>query len=308
MKKTFLGVVLCAAALWGMQAVWASVRSVDTTSENLIPKSDFTEISSLGDYKQEPLAFNEWLMYHDASKDKDNNDVKIELVNDAARGQVLSFYGRPTSYYTSFAAQRIEGKMKKGIYRLTFWAKSDDGAKIKIFFNTTDAGNVDQNRYMVAKETPADETTNAYYGFYDQSLTPEWKQYSVEFNFAQVAKSLYSITWTDTEESTADDLVNVVLKLQGGTALKTYLVDDLTLELIKDLSDPDEPEPTGENLIKMPGFDDADFSLSFTDAPNVYNKWVTDKDEVKDAAISFAVVDDAERGKVASYAGKPYTW
>ena len=308
MKKTFLGVVLCAAALWGMQAVWASVRSVDTTSENLIPKSDFTEISSLGDYKQEPLAFNEWLMYHDASKDKDNNDVKIELVNDAARGQVLSFYGRPTSYYTSFAAQRIEGKMKKGIYRLTFWAKSDDGAKIKIFFNTTDAGNVDQNRYMVAKETPADETTNAYYGFYDQSLTPEWKQYSVEFNFAQVAKSLYSIPWTDTEESTADDLVNVVLKLQGGTALKTYLVDDLTLELIKDLSDPDEPEPTGENLIKMPGFDDADFSLSFTDAPNVYNKWVTDKDEVKDAAISFAVVDDAERGKVASYAGKPYTW
>ena len=245
MKKTFLGVVLCAAALWGMQAVWASVRSVDTTSENLILKSDFTEISSLGDYKQEPLAFNEWLMFHDASKDKDNNDVKIELVNDATRGQVLSFYGRPTSYYTSFAAQRIEGKMKKGIYRLTFWAKSDDGAKIKIFFNTTDAGNVDQNRYMVAKETPADEATKAYYGFYDQSLTPEWKQYSVEFNFTQVAKSLYSIPWTDTEESTADDLVNVVLKLQGGTALKTYLVDDLTLELIKDLSDPDEPEPTG---------------------------------------------------------------
>lgn len=135
-------------------------------------------------------------------------------------------------------------------------------------------------------------------------MTPEWKQYSVEFNFTQVAKSLYSIPWTDTEESTADDLVNVVLKLQGGTALKTYLVDDLTLELIKDLSDPDEPEPTGENLIKVPGFDDADFSLSFTAAPNVYNKWVTDKDEVKDAAVSFAVVDDSERGKVASYTGK----
>ena len=130
MKKTFLGVVLCAAALWGMQAVWASVRSVDTTSENLISKSDFTEISSLGDYKQEPLVFNEWLMYHDANTDKDDNAVKIELVDDATRGQVLSFYGRPKSYYTSYVGQRIEGKMKKGIYRLTFWAKSDDGAKI----------------------------------------------------------------------------------------------------------------------------------------------------------------------------------
>ena len=88
--------------------------------------------------------FNEWLMYHDANTDKDDNAVKIELVDDATRGQVLSFYGRPKSYYTSYVGQRIEGKMKKGIYRLTFWAKSDDGAKIKIFFNTTDANNVDQ--------------------------------------------------------------------------------------------------------------------------------------------------------------------
>ena len=186
MKKTFLGVVLCAAALWGMQAVWASVRSVDTTGENLIPKSDFTEISSLGEYKKEPLVFNEWLMYHDANMDKDgsDNEVKMELVDDETRGQVLSFYGRPKSYYTSYVGQRIEGKMKKGIYRLTFWAKSDDGGKIKIFFNTTDAANTDLYRYMVAKEKPADETAKAYYSFYDQSLTPEWKQYSVEFNFA----------------------------------------------------------------------------------------------------------------------------
>lgn len=310
MKKTFWSVLLCIVSLLGIQAVSSSVQLLNAASENLIPKSDFTEISSLGNYKQEPLVFNEWLMYHDANQDKDNNAVEINLVNDETRGQVLSFYGRPKSYYTSFVAQRIEGKMKKGIYRLTFWAKSDDAAKIKIFFNTTDAGNADQNRYMVAKvlEAPADESTKAYYGFYDQSLTPEWKQYSVDFNFTRVAKSLYNIPWSDTEESTADDLANIILRLQGGTALKTYLVDDLTLELIKDLSEPDEPEPSGENLIKTPGFDDADFSLTYTAEPYILNKWVTDKDEVKDATVTFAVVDDADRGKVASYTGKPYTW
>ena len=316
MKKTFLGVVLCATALWGMQAVWASVRSVDTTGENLIPKSDFTEISSMGEYTQKPEVFNEWLMHHDTNTDKDgsDNEVKMELVDDETRGQVLSFYGRPKSYYTSYVGQRIEGKMKKGIYRLTFWAKSDDGGKIKIFFNTTDAANTDLYRYMVAKEKPADETAKAYYSFYDQSLTPEWKQYSVEFNFAWVCTNMYSVSWVgNTEESTTDDLTNIVLKLQGMNTLKTCLIDDLTLELVKDLSNPDEPEkPAGENLMTDPGFDvttTEDVTPVEGATKTETGKWLAWRASgEKNPDIKVSVKEDAEQGKVLSYEGKPSSW
>ena len=65
-------------------------------------------------------------------------------------------------------------------------------------------------------------------------------------------------------------------------------------------------EATQENLLPVSGFDDADFSQTFTSG--VFNQWVTHSASSETNPITMSVVEDSERGLVASYDGRPYSW
>ena len=314
MKKLLLaGALLCSAGLASALLLPVGNEIVlttqEATQENLLPVSGFDD----ADFSQTFTSgvFNQWTVHKAADE---SSAVDIALVDDAERGQVASYTGKPNSWYTSFIAQRIEGEFVPGIYRLTFWAKSDNSGKAKVFFRTTNAAGEDQQRFFIKETGRPEDLSQKYYGsYYNPTVTAEWAQYSVEFNFSTTSTSMYSFSQDDAKTvttATTDDLTNFSLCIQGDNANadKTFLIDDVELTLIEDLS-PDEPENpglTGENIIPTPEFDGADFTKTFDSG--VFNEWVTLKGPKETGDISMSLVDDSERGQVACYSGKPASW
>ena len=309
---SFLGCAGLASAWFAPAAItWyeENIQTTETlvTAENLIKDSGFDDADFSKTFTDEPRVYGSWVTYIDA---KETNTVSYEVVTDPIRGKVGSFTGRSLSWYTSFFAQRIETTAKKGIYKLSFWGKSADGGKVKAFFRTTTSDGTDGSTYFIKyTDQPTDPTTKWRGTYYNQSLSTEWKEYSVEFDFTKVGKTMYDMTLNDAVDATDVDLTNFTLCFQGENADKNILIDDVKLELVKDLSEPEQPEEPGDALIKDSGFDNADFAKTFDASPVIFGEWVTYKDPKNEKnEISYSVVDDATRGKVASYTGKPSSW
>ncbi|WP_251236617.1 DUF4627 domain-containing protein, partial [Bacteroides nordii] len=309
---SFLGCAGLASAWFAPAAItWyeENIQTTETlvTAENLIKDSGFDDADFSKTFTDEPRVYGSWVTYTDA---KETNTVSYEVVTDPIRGKVGSFTGRSLSWYTSFFAQRIETTAKKGIYKLSFWGKSADGGKVKAFFRTTTSDGTDGSTYFIKyTDQPTDPTTKWRGTYYNQSLSTEWKEYSVEFDFTKVGKTMYDMTLNDAVDATDVDLTNFTLCFQGENADKNILIDDVKLELVKDLSEPEQPEEPGDALIKDSGFDNADFAKTFDASPVIFGEWVTYKDPKNEKnEISYSVVDDATRGKVASYTGKPSSW
>ena len=309
---SFLGCAGLASAWFAPAAITWYEENIQTTeilatAENLIKDSGFDNADFSKTFTDEPRVYGSWVTYTDA---KETNTVSYEVVTDPVRGKVGSFTGRSLSWYTSFFAQRIETTAKKGIYKLSFWGKSANGGKVKAFFRTTTASDTDGSTYFIKyTDQPTDPTAKWRGTYYNQSLSTEWKEYSVEFDFTKVGKTMYDMTLNDAVDATDVDLTNFTLCFQGENADKNILIDDVKLELVKDLSEPEQPEEPGDALIKDSGFDNADFAKTFDTTPAIFGEWLTYKDPANEkAAISYAVVDDATKGKVASYTGKPSSW
>ena len=313
MKNIFLTLSFLSCA--GLASAWLAptamewyeetVQTVETTpAENLIKDSGFDKADFTKTFDATPAIFGEWLTYKDA---KETNATSYSVIDDQERGKVGSFTGKPSSWYTSFFAQRIETVAKEGIYKLSFWGKSTDGGKAKVFIRLTDADGKDIQKFFI-KETgkPADPASKWYGSYYNTSLTSTWTEYSVEFDFTKTIGSMYSFPTSDATDANEVDRTNFSICFQGDVADKTILIDDVKLELVEDLSKP-EPEPqTG--LIKDSGFDKADFTKTFDTTPAVFGEWLTYKDAKETNATSYSVIDDQERGKVGSFTGKPSSW
>ena len=313
MKNIFLTLSFLSCA--GLASAWLAptsmewyeetVQTVETTpAENLIKDSGFDKADFTKTFDTTPAIFGEWLTYKDA---KETNATSYSVIDDQERGKVGSFIGKPFSWYTSFFAQRIETVAKEGIYKLSFWGKSTDGGKAKVYIRLTDAGGKDVQKFFI-KETgkPADPASKWYGSYYNTSLTSTWTEYSVEFDFTKTIGSMYSFPTSDATDANEVDRTNFSICFQGDVADKTILIDDVKLELVKDLSKP-EPEPQTE-LIKDSGFDKADFTKTFDTTPAIFGEWLTYKDAKETNATSYSVIDDQERGKVGSFIGKPFSW
>lgn len=228
------------AVMWYEEMVQTSQTS--TTTVNLIKDSGFDNADFTKVFDAEPYLYGEWLTYKDA---KETNVTSYDIVDDQERGKVGSFTGKPYSWYTSFFAQRIETVAKKGIYKLSFWGKSTDGGKAKVFIRLTDANGKDVQKFFI-KETgkPADPSSKWYGSYYNTSLTSTWAEYSVEFDFTKTIGSMYSVPLSDAVDADETDLTNFSICFQGDVADKTILIDDVQLELVEDLSEPDPETPT----------------------------------------------------------------
>ena len=74
---------------------------------------------------------------------------------------------------------------------------------------------------------------------YNTSLTSTWTEYSVEFDFTKTIGSMYSFPTSDAADANEVDRTNFSICFQGDVAGKTILIDDVKLELVKDLSKPE---------------------------------------------------------------------
>ena len=314
MKNIFLTLALLSCA--GLASAWfapaaitwyeESIQATETsaTVANLIKDSGFDNADFSKEFNAEPRLFGEWVTHKDPVAEK--NTVSYVVAEDGDRGKVASFTGRSTSWYTSFFAQRVETTAKKGIYKLSFWGKSADGGKVKAFFSLTKADGTDAKTYFIKHtDKPTDPTAKWRGTYYNQSLSKEWKEYSVEFDFTKIGKTMYDMTLNDAIDATDVDLTNFTLCFQGENADKNILIDGVKLELVKDLSEPE----ISSNLIKDSGFDNADFLKEFNAEPRLFGEWVTHKDPVAEKnTVSYVVAEDGDRGKVASFTGRSTSW
>lgn len=266
-------------------------------------KADFTKT-----FDAIPFVFGEWVTYKDPNNEK--AEISYTVVDDANRGKVASYTGKPSSWYTSFFAQRMETKAKKGIYKLSFWGKSADAGKVKVFIRLTDAGGKDVQKFFI-KETgkPTDPEGKWYGTYYNALLTAEWTQYSVEFDFTKTNNSMYSVALNTSKDADEVDLTNFSICFQGDVVGKTILIDDVSLILTKDLSEPEEPVQPTENFLKDSGFDSNPDLTLLTEESAECGKWLAYKDtQYEKNVVKMVVEDDAVRGKVVSIAGKPFSW
>ena len=70
---------------------------------------------------------------------------------------------------------------------------------------------------------------------------------------------MYSAPLSDAIDADDIDLTDFSICFQGDIADKTILIDGVSLTLVKDMSDPEDPDQPGENLVK-----DADFESNPT--------------------------------------------
>ena len=168
---------------------------------------------------------------------------------------------------------------------------------MKTYIRLTDAGGKDVQKFFI-KETgkPSDPASKWYGSFFSTSLTTEWTEYSVEFDLTKTITSMYSVPLSDAIDADEIDLTNFSICFQGDVADKTILIDNVKLDLVKDLSEPEVEEPT--DLVKDADFNNADFTKTFDASPAIFGEWVTYKDPKNEKhEISYSVVDDATKGR-----------
>lgn len=139
-------------------------------------------------------------------------------------------------------------------------------------------------------------------------MTAEWVEYSVEFDFTKTINSMYSAPLSDAIDADDIDLTDFSICFQGDIADKTILIDGVSLTLVKDMSDPEDPDQPGENLVKDADFEsNPDLTLQLEE-PTVCGQWVAYKDQYETNVVTIGVSDDTTQGKVAAITGKTSSW
>ncbi|MEG1587107.1 MAG: DUF4627 domain-containing protein [Bacteroidales bacterium] len=312
MKKSFTFLTLL--GLCSLVSVWQLLATnkigflKEMLSENLIPDPGFDQTTLPDALKKKPYVLNQWMKHIDLS----DSNVAIELASEPEQGNVVQLSGKPGSYFKTCLGLRLDLTAKKGIYRLSFKAKSDNGGKAKVFIQTTDAAGEILGRYFVRNnQKPTDPEAKWYGSWQTFPIAQNWNTYSVDFDLTLIGTTMYQWAWKDVQDVMDEDLKNFVITFQNDVANTSFQMDDVSFEMIEDLSGGEEPAPA-VNLVHDAGFDQADLSNLFVekDKPLLYNLWTSYVDQPFESKqnISYELKDDPAQGKVVSFTGKPYSF
>ena len=200
-------------------------------AQELIKDGDFNETDLSTAYNDK--VGGEWCIHNAEAP----GVATIKLVEDKERGNVVSFSVDPklSTWYKAFVAQRYEGTVEPGLYRLTFWAKSKDGGEVKAFIRLTDENGKDLQRFILCNQSkPKSDTRKFYGGFAKANPGRKWVQYTADFDFSKVANSIYSFTMQEVEDATEEDLTNFSICFQNSFGdATTILVDGISLQKVE---------------------------------------------------------------------------
>ena len=194
MKKIFMSILGVFLMTTGMQAQ-------ELVQDGEFDKADF----SIAYGKAGDCSYGVWCVNNAEAP----GVATIQVVDDKQRGKVAQFSVDPklTTWYKAFVAQRYEGTVEPGTYRLTFWAKSKDGGEVKAFVRLTNEDGKDAAPGM------------------------GWKQYTADFDFRKVTNTIYAFTMQETEDATETDLTNFSICFQNSSAEGTTIqVDGISLQ------------------------------------------------------------------------------
>lgn len=159
-------------------------------------------------------------------------DIQLVKDKDKERGNAVKFSCDPklSTWYKAFVSQRYEGAVQPGMYRLGFWAKSNDGGQVKAFIRLAD----DKRVFLCTAKQPKSGDRAFYGGYGDVNPSSKWAYYTLDFNFGKVTNNLYQFKMTDTVDATPDDLKDFALCLQNSASEpSTILIDGISLTKIE---------------------------------------------------------------------------
>lgn len=219
MKKIFMSIL-------GVFLMTAGMQAQELVQDGEFDKADF----SIAYGKAGDCSYGVWCVNNTEAP----GVATIQVVDDKQRGKVAQFSVDPklTTWYKAFVAQRYEGTVEPGIYRLTFWAKSKDGGEVKAFVRLTNEDGKDLQRFFVCNQSkPKKDDRKFYGGFAKAAPGMGWKQYTADFDFRKVTNTIYAFTMQETEDATETDLTNFSICFQNSSAEgTTILVDGISLQ------------------------------------------------------------------------------
>lgn len=173
-----------------------------------------------------------------------STNVGVTIVdNDAERGKVARIERTGSvSWYNAFLAHWSAGTARRDYYRLTFKAKLESGTgKLRTHIKV---GNTQQ--FMILK---GGEDIN-YSAQKDVTLTEEWAEYYIDYDFNTVVNTLYAADkeFSDITDEQLSDLFVVFYPQADAT---TILIDDVSLKPHKFF----EPAPEEGDLLLNTDFE-----------------------------------------------------
>lgn len=155
----------------------------------------------------------------------------------AAR-QSIGIFRRPQ---TDYLVQVVRGttlrrQRRPGMYKLGFWAKSEDMGQVKVFIRLRDANGKDLQRFFVCTQSQPKKADRKFYGgFGKANPSGKWTYYTLDFNFGKVANSIYQFSMNDTEDATPTDLKNFSICFQNSASEpSSVLIDGVSLKKIEE--------------------------------------------------------------------------
>ncbi len=180
-------------------------------------------------HKEKPYVYGRWAVWNDPAFSA-NQNVDFRVEDDPQYGKVGVIEGRSHSWYTAFLGQRIKGKAEKGIYRLSFRAKSTGNAQLRAFFSLTNENGDDQQKFFIKETGKPENPESKWYGAYAQyDLNDQWTEYSFDFNFSKTCNSFYEWAYKDAVDATATDLTDFSLYMLNNKADAIVYIDNVRL-------------------------------------------------------------------------------
>lgn len=126
------------------------VMAAGVQAQELIKDNEFDNADITTEYgSKDNVTFGTWCSVNNETA------ASFRIINDKQRGKVLEFSVDPklTTWYKSFVAQRYEGSVEPGMYKLGFWAKSEDMGQVKVFIRLRDANGKDLQRFVLCTQS-----------------------------------------------------------------------------------------------------------------------------------------------------------
>ena len=132
-----------------------------------------------------------------------------------------------TSWFKSYVSYR-GGNAEMGVYSISFKAKGTSGKSIKCYVATADKTTFASKKTSVFVANDKVAGVKPYNGYVSFSLTDEWTDYTLKFNFAKMVQDPYSYAETDIREATAEALKDFYISFfntTNNTPVDFYLSD-----------------------------------------------------------------------------------
>lgn len=221
MKKLILSV-------FGMLLMTAGLQAQELIKDNEFDNADInTPYGSKNN-----VTFGTWCSVNN------EDGASFRIITDKTRGKALEFSCDPklSTWYKAFVAQRYEGSVEPGMYRLSFWAKSEDAGQVKAFIRLSDEDGKDLQRFFVCTQSQPKKADRKFYGgFGKANPSGKWTFYTLDFDFSKVSNTIYQFAMTETEDATPTDLTNFSVCFQNSASEPSSIqIDGVSLKKIEE--------------------------------------------------------------------------